>query len=112
MPFSRTQLQARTFIGTPNYIAPEQLRSEAYDAQTDVWSLGCLLYELCTGRMAFPARVPAVFEQIRVGYVPPLDAARFSPELRSLLAAMLHMDPRKRPTTEQILASPLVAGRP
>lgn len=43
----KTQL-AMTQVGTPLYISPEIWNNKAYDFKTDMWSLGCLLYEMCT----------------------------------------------------------------
>ena len=46
---------AVTQVGTPYYVAPEVWRNKAYNAKCDMWSLGCLLYELCTYRPPFEA---------------------------------------------------------
>ena len=46
---------ARTQVGTPYYVAPEVWRNKPYNNKCDMWSLGCLLYELCTYRPPFEA---------------------------------------------------------
>ncbi|KOB73154.1 NIMA-related kinase 8, partial [Operophtera brumata] len=44
-----------TVIGTPYYLAPELCEGKPYDSKSDVWALGCLLYEMCTHKRAFEA---------------------------------------------------------
>lgn len=46
-----------TVIGTPYYLAPELCEGKPYDTKSDIWSLGCLLYEMCTHTRAFDSEV-------------------------------------------------------
>ena len=55
--------QTGTFLGTPHFASPEQLRGESVDARSDLYSLGALLYELATGVPAFDDRNPLVLVQ-------------------------------------------------
>jgi tetratricopeptide (TPR) repeat protein len=89
--------------GTPPYMSPEQWRGEAVDARTDIYAVGCLLYELLTGRWAFPATtVKDLKQQHLESPAPPLGVALSgSPreELDRLLARCLAKEPGDRYTS-------------
>ena len=52
----RTLEQAKTVIGTPYYMSPEVCESKPYSYKSDIWALGCILYEMCTRKHAFDSR--------------------------------------------------------
>jgi TolB-like protein/Tfp pilus assembly protein PilF len=93
---TRTSLtQAGQAAGTPSYMSPEQARAAPVDARTDVFSVGAVLYELVTGRMAFAGESPAViFAGILAG-TPPAPTAvnpEVPPELERLITKSLEKD--------------------
>ena len=47
--------QAKTYVGTPYYMAPEQMDGKRYDSKADIWSLGCMIYELAALSPPFDA---------------------------------------------------------
>src|SRR3954453_9351283 len=55
----RERTQAGVFVGTFDYAAPEQFRGDAVDARTDVYALGCVLYQALSGRVPYPAETDA-----------------------------------------------------
>ena len=99
---------ARTQIGTPHYMPPEVWKSRPYSFSSDVWSLGCLLYELVTLRVPFEARSLAElrFKVIRGKYnsVP----RGYSKELSKMIEMLLKVDAKNRPSLEQILSHPII----
>lgn len=97
----REQLYKRSeVVGTPQYISPEQVSQKHVDPRTDLYALGCMLYEAVVGRPPFPADVPFVGMLKHVNEAPkiPQDAVdRTPPELIELIYAMLEKQPTDRP---------------
>jgi steroid delta-isomerase-like uncharacterized protein len=69
-----------TAIGTMAYMSPEQARGEGLDARTDLFSFGAVLYEMATGRMAFPGKTAAIVHEAILNRAP-VPVARLKPEL-------------------------------
>jgi len=86
-------------LGTVPYMSPEQARGVAVDRRADVWAFGCILYELLTGRQAFPSGETASDTLARVLAVEPdwsALPASTPPRLRALVERCLRKDPRQR----------------
>jgi len=96
---------ATTAIGTPQQLSPEIIKRQKYDYKTDIWGLGCVLYEMCTLNAAFNGTdLPNLFENITRGSYKPLPQ-HYSQSLAELVKVMLRPDPNRRPTVGQILAA-------
>ena len=102
---------AHSAIGTPYYLSPELCEGQPYNHLSDVWALGCVLYEMCTLRHPFDASNQAalVLKIIRGRYEP--IAPSYSPALRQVLAQCLSRDYRKRPSVQRLLTSEGVLAR-
>eukprot|EP00698_Gefionella_okellyi_P013099 TRINITY_DN3566_c0_g1_i1.p1 TRINITY_DN3566_c0_g1~~TRINITY_DN3566_c0_g1_i1.p1 ORF type:complete len:493 (-),score=151.02 TRINITY_DN3566_c0_g1_i1:20-1498(-) len=99
-----TMQQANTYVGTPYYMAPEICESKPYDQAADIWSLGCILYELMTLRHPFEGRdMAALVRAIISGRFAPLPR-HYSSSLRALVLQMLQVNPAQRPTINELLS--------
>ena len=88
-----------TIVGTFQYMCPEQLEGKEADARSDVWSLGCVLYEMATGKRAFEGKSQASLitsimgsEPASISHIAPMTP----PALDRLVSAMLSKDPADR----------------
>ena len=92
-----TNDQALTVQGTPYYMSPEVCQSLPYNYTSDVWALGCILYELCTLQHAFSGEnlLGLVFKivQDKQGPIPDM----YSQEMKDLVSKLLVKDEKKRP---------------
>ncbi|KAF2719923.1 kinase-like protein [Polychaeton citri CBS 116435] len=105
-----------TIVGTPNFMPLEMLEDsfpdEGYGTEVDIWSFGCTIYEMATGH--------APMVHVRGDYnlaatlastgEPRLEDTKYSQELRDFVAFILTNDAKKRPTAQQILSHPYIAG--
>ena len=91
-----------TLVGTFQYMAPEQLEGREADARSDLWALGCVLYEMATGKRAFAGGSQAsLISSIMKDAPPPLAerAPMTPPALDRLVGALLAKDPEERVQT-------------
>ncbi|XP_053278993.1 serine/threonine-protein kinase Nek3 isoform X1 [Pleuronectes platessa] len=96
---------AQTYVGTPYYVAPEIWDNKPYNNKSDVWSLGCVLYELCTLRHPFQATSwKSLILKVCRGAYPPLPE-HLPYELRYLVKHMFKTNPKDRPSLQTILTS-------
>ena len=76
---------AQTAIGTPYYLSPEICQEKPYNQKSDIWSLGCILYEITTLNHAFDANnMKDLVLKILRGTYPPI-ANQYSDDLKSLI---------------------------
>lgn len=95
---------AKTAIGTFFYMPPEMIQQQIYHFQADVWSLGCILYEVMTFNHPFGLEQFTFFQNIMNREAPPI-TQNYSKELKALVQKMLTKDPKQRITIEEILQS-------
>jgi NIMA (never in mitosis gene a)-related kinase 2 len=99
---------ASTYVGTPFYMSPEICAAERYTLKSDIWSLGCIIYELCSREPPFNAKSHfQLVQKIKEGKIAPLPNV-YSAELMSVIKDCLRVNPDRRPDTAMLLNLPVV----
>lgn len=105
---SSTMEMAQSVAGTPYNMAPEIIRGDSYGPKTDIWSLGCVMYEIATFRRPFEAPdVQKLFDVVlNKDYAPFPDYV--DSNIKLLISQMLNKDPVKRPTVWDLANNPIL----
>ena len=101
---------AHTIIGTPYYMSPELFANQPYNHKSDIWALGCCVYEIASLKHAFSARsINALMYKVIQGKIPRIPM-QFSSELAQLVQQMMAHDAQERPSVHQILRMEFIHG--
>merc|ERR1719272_2905407 len=99
---------AKTTIGTPYYLSPEICMEKPYSYASDIWALGCILYELAALRVPFDASsLQSLVQKITNGPAPVFPSA-YSSDLRQLCTDLLNRDMQHRPAAPDILQKAVI----
>eukprot|EP00826_Nyctotherus_ovalis_P064629 TRINITY_DN9485_c0_g2_i4.p1 TRINITY_DN9485_c0_g2~~TRINITY_DN9485_c0_g2_i4.p1 ORF type:complete len:610 (+),score=143.00 TRINITY_DN9485_c0_g2_i4:73-1902(+) len=105
---SQTSSFAHTIVGTPYYLSPEVCQELPYNTKSDIWSLGCALYEMCALKHPFEAKNQiALIMKIAKSSYEPLPGV-YSREVSEIVAKCLQKNYKKRPRVNDILALPFI----
>jgi NIMA (never in mitosis gene a)-related kinase len=89
-----------TQTGTPYYASPEVWQEKPYNNKSDIWSLGCILYEMCSLNPPFRAKsMNGLYNSVVSGMYPKLPSI-YSDELSSIIKLLLQVNPAKRPSCD------------
>lgn len=102
---------AKTSIGTPYYLSPEICLGRRYNTKSDIWSLGCILYEMCTLKHPFDSNsINGLIMKITKAKQAPIPK-QYSAKLHALVDTLLAKQPSKRPTVNQILSIDFIQAK-
>lgn len=98
----------KTQIGTPYYMSPEIWKNRSYDSKCDIWSLGCILYEMASLRPPFVGNsMEELGRKIQCGIYPRIPS-RYSQDMTKMIQQLLVTNPASRPPVALILKSPII----
>jgi NIMA (never in mitosis gene a)-related kinase len=103
---------ASTQIGTPYYMSPEIMNNKKYNSKTDIWSLGCILFELICLKLPFEGKsMKQLCQNILHGSPIITPSTQYSLLLRELVKELLLKNPQLRPGINAILSRPVIKDR-
>ena len=98
-------------IGTPSYSSPEVWKNQPYSYKSDLWSVGCIIYEMCCLRPPFKGRTTdELCDNICNGKIEKI-SSRYSDDLWNLITMLLEVDTNKRPDCNSILNNDLLKNK-
>lgn len=111
-PEAQTETEAGTVLGTVGYMSPEQVRGARAEAPSDIFSLGCVIYEMVAGARAFSGPTPAQTMSAILEH-DPMPPASAPPDVQTLIRHCLEKNPGERFQSARDLAFALrAAGTP
>jgi len=97
-----------TQTGTPYYASPEVWRDQPYDMKSDIWSLGCVIYEMCALKPPFRANdMQGLYKKVQRGIFDRIPS-QYSIDLYNFVSMCLQTKPSMRPSCEQLLSHPII----
>jgi NIMA (never in mitosis gene a)-related kinase len=99
---------AYTQTGTPYYASPEVWRDEPYDSKSDIWSFGCIIYEMAALKPPFAGRdMESLYRNIQrctYDHIPNC----YSRDLETVIGLCMQKNPKLRPSSSELLNNPIV----
>ena len=100
-----------TQTGTPYYASPEVWKDKPYNSKSDIWSLGCVIYEMCTLNPPFRAQnMEELFKKVIRGYYPDI-SSKYSKDLSEIIKLMIQTEVGARPSCDELLNMPIIKKR-